>query len=395
MPGHVRDFGKRKDRSTKWQVRWRHPDDASIRVEKVIPGDKRRATKYLNKLESDALDGGYMDPRRADRPFREVIEAWRDSWPDRYAASTQERYAQSLRARIEPEFASRRTSQITYEVVRRWVSKMRDEGMAPATVKKHYTVLSAAMTEAIRMGVVRIHPCRYVTMPKVKPEDRKERIYLTAAEVRQLAETIHPHYRVLVYTAAATGLRFSELAGLRRRDLDGDLQELRVEQTLTGIEGGEPRFGRPKTRTSRRTVALPAFLKGMLAEHLTSAPGGDDADALVFTTVGGQRTKAGERTGERRPLDGQVFRRRYFQPAVKAALPPEKREFTFHGLRHTHAALLISRGAHLQEVKQRMGHANVAMTSDVYGHLFPSAETGMARALDAEFAAGEQEVAQA
>lgn len=42
-----------------------------------------------------------------------------------------------------------------------------------------------------------------------------------------------------------------------------------------------------------------------------------------------------------------------------------------------------------------MGHANVAMTSDVYGHLFPSAETGMARALDAEFAAGEQEVAQA
>jgi integrase len=112
-------------------------------------------------------------------------------------------------------------------------------------------------------------------------EPHIEQRFLTASEVELLAEAMEPRFRAMVLLAAYGGLRFGELAGLRRARVD--LLRSRVVVTETLMEAnGQLMFGPPKTKRSRRTVPLPRRIAGELEHHLhhyvLAAP-----DALVFT----------------------------------------------------------------------------------------------------------------
>jgi integrase len=107
----------------------------------------------------------------------------------------------------------------------------------------------------------------------------------------------------------------------------------------------------------------------MLADHLRGRDG--DRDALVFVTTTGQ------------PMRHNLFYRRHFRPAAKAALPPEKEALRFHDLRHTYAAMLISTGAHPKVVSEHMGHGSISSTMDRYRHLYDDVHAATADALDA------------
>jgi integrase len=167
-----------------------------------------------------------------------------------------------------------------------------------------------------------------------------------------LADTIRPRYRALVLTGAYTGLRPGELATLSVDRLDLLRRQLRVEEPL-------------KTPSARRTVSFPAFLADELAAHLTSHPG---QNRLVFTAPEGG------------PLRLSLFRRRIWYPAVEASVGLPMRP---HDLRHTHVALLIAAGEDPYVISQRLGHASIRTTYDVYGHLFEGRDREAADALEA------------
>jgi integrase len=94
-------------------------------------------------------------------------------------------------------------------------------------------------------------------------------------------------------------------------------------------------------------------------------PPGDDG--LVFTAPTGG------------PLRRNNFRRRVWIPAVTQSVG---QPFTFHGLRHSHAALLIAAGQHPKLIQERLGHASITTTLDVYGHLFDGIDQAAADAID-------------
>jgi integrase len=193
-------------------------------------------------------------------------------------------------------------------------------------------------------------------------------LFLSAGEVTALAEVIHPHFRVLISTAAYTGLRAGELGGLRREDIDLLHGTLTVRQALKDVNG-RLEFGPTKTHAQRR-ITLPTFLRKLLEAHLASPPGGS---GLVFTGLRGA------------PLQHRVFHRRYFKPAVRASLPAAKADLRFHDLRHTCASLLIAAGAHPKAIQERLGHASITMTLDRYGHLLPGLGDSLADALDSAY----------
>jgi integrase len=153
------------------------------------------------------------------------------------------------------------------------------------------------------------------------------------------------------------------LAGLRVEQLDLGRARLTVNQAASWVRG-RLTFGPPKTRASRRTVTLPAFLVDGLRQHL-SAYGW--AGGLVFTSP------------ESRPLHWTYSRRRHWKPAVEASVGEPCR---FHDLRHTHAALLIAAGEHSKVIQQRLGHASIRTTLDVYGHLFDGLDEDATDRLD-------------
>jgi integrase len=169
-----------------------------------------------------------------------------------------------------------------------------------------------------------------------------------------------------VLLAVYGGLRFGELAGLRRARVDVLRGRVTIAETLVEANG-QLSFGPPKTKRSRRTVPLPRRIVADLERHL-SLYVGPSADALVFTGSKGA------------PLRRAGFRRCYWLPAIAGA---GLETIRVHDLRHTFVALWIRAGANPKEVSVRAGHSSVAFTLDRYGHLYEDAEEAVPDRLDA------------
>jgi integrase len=188
--------------------------------------------------------------------------------------------------------------------------------------------------------------------------------FLTAAEVRRLAEAIGARYRALVLLGAYGGLRIGEMAGLRRKRLDLEAGVVQVAEVVTEMHG-HLYVGPPKTAASRRRVDLPRVVTEALREHLAAYPGGPDS--FVFAAANGS------------PLRTASFRTRVWRPATRAAGLEGVR---IHDLRHTAVALWIAAGAGPREVATRAGHTSVSFTLDRYGHLYPEADRALRDRLD-------------
>jgi integrase len=169
----------------------------------------------------------------------------------------------------------------------------------------------------------------------------------------------------LIYAAGYLGLRWGELAGLKRARVNLLKQVVEVVVILTEVKGRLD-FGLPKTKASRRSVSVPGFLNEMLSEHLEHRPGGPET--LVFVGRDGA------------PLRRSNFRKRHWLPALKTSGLPE--DLRFHDLRHTAVSFLIAQGAHPKEIQARLGHSSITTTLDRYGHLFPSLDERLREGLE-------------
>ena len=176
--------------------------------------------------------------------------------------------------------------------------------------------------------------------------------FLTAGQVESLAEEIASPYQTLVRFAAYTGLGAGEIGALRAGRLDLRSGIVEVTESLSDVNGTLI-FGSTKNYANRH-VPMPPFQRELEAYLATRSLGPED---LVFTAkLGG-------------PLRHNLFSRRVFKPAVRAAGLPEG--FRFHDLRHTYAAFCIASTAGPYAVMRRMGHSSITVTYDTYGHLLP------------------------
>lgn len=398
MPGYARSRGKRADGTTKWQARWRNPLDPAERLEKTFRS-KALADRWLKKMDTDCYEGSYIDPRKGDKPFSVVADAWRRSWIS-LEPKTRAGYESILAVHLLPEFGDRRVSLITPERVEQYIKRLADNGAAAGTIRSIYAALRAALNSAVRLRMIATNPCVGVKLPRLP---QTSMLFLSAEEVEALANAIHPHFRVMIYVATYTGLRAGELGALRRKRVDVLRGRLYVEEALKDLTGvrlpaaeRELTFGPTKTH-ARRAVSLPKFLREMLAEHLASpSPGGTGPNDLVFTMPSGTPIRhanfyrryfrpvvAGSpAVAERRVRTGRGTRVVPARPAVPAALPADKHGLRFHDLRHTCAALLVGAGAHPKSIQEQLGHKSITMTLDRYGHLLPGIGDALADALD-------------
>jgi integrase len=380
---------KRCNCNGSWQARYTDPSRGGThKIERTFR-TKQEAEDWLTLQRSGVLQGTHVDPRQSDRPFNDVLTAWRESWSGRLSPTTERRYTSILNNYLVPEFGATPIGRITHEAVQRYVNRLAAavdaEGKpehAPGTVRNVYAVLRTAMAKGVRLNMVKVNPCLNVDLPRAR---REEMLFLTADEVRAVAEKIDGHYRVLIYTAAYTGLRAGELGGLQRGDVDLLRGVIHVRRALKDVNG-RLELGPTKTH-AQRTVSLPTFLRDMLRDHLSADTlGGTGPDAYVFTLKGGGPLRHGQVYGRyfRRAVAGWKDARGVHHPG---ALPERLHGLRFHDLRHTCAALSIAAGAHPKLIASRLGHSTIQITLDRYGHLFPSVEESLAEALDAAFAA--------
>jgi integrase len=246
-----------------YRVRWRNPQG---RTRSRTFKKKIQATNHLTAIRSDLHTGHYTDPQAGKTRFGDWIDDWHQSRiglrPT--TAARDESYIANL---IQPHLATKQLRQLTPGTIRAWITTI-NQTHAPATVHKAHQLVKAALQQAVTDGLLPTNPCATTPLPRI---EKTEHRYLTIDEVHNLANTIAPHYRAIVYTGALAGLRPGELAALHIDDVDFLRKTLRVERTATEI-AGHLDYGPPKTEAGRRTIAIPTVLADVLAQHLATYP---------------------------------------------------------------------------------------------------------------------------
>ena len=233
--------------------------------------------------------------------------------------------------------------------------------MSPKTVRNSHVVLRKALADAERLGLVQRNAAAAARPPS---SSRREFATWSSEDLREFFTAIRGEriYAALV-VVATTGMRRGEVLGLRWRDLDLDAAQLSVVQTLTAVNG-EAVIGPTKTSRSRRTVYLDPQTVDVLREHrrrqreerLIAGPVWDSSTDLVFRDeVGGL-------------VHPDWFTREFRRVVAISGLVPIR----LHDLRHTYATLALKAGVHPKVVSERLGHATVGITLDLYSHVTPA-----------------------
>lgn len=364
-------------------------------VDYVDTKGKRRLKTFAKKKDADAFAS------KADVEVREGVHiADRDTVTVKKAGelwiasgdaaglerSTINQRKRHLKFHIEPFIGETLLSKVTVPAVRDFEDKLRQEGRSTAMVKKVMTSLGSILADAIERGLATRNPVRDIRGSRkgrdARAEKRqKRRLEVgvdipTREETKALVAALEGNWRPLLITAIFTGMRSSELRGLRWKDVD--LQKAEIHVTQRADEFGE--IGAPKSEAGTRTIPVPPLVITALKEHRLKT---GKADGLVFANPDGE-----PRTHTNIINKGLI-------PAMKKAgvvTPEGNAKYSgLHALRHFYASWLINRkedgglGLPPKVVQERLGHSSITMTFDVYGHLFPRGDDAdeLAQAADA------------
>ena len=178
----------------------------------------------------------------------------------------------------------------------------------------------------------------------------------------------------LVAVGIALGLRKGELLALRWDNVDLEGGTLRVVETVQRLGKGVGLVvGTPKTARSRRTVPLPEVCRRALLEHREVQDREREVAGTAWTEHGLVFTT---RTGT--VLEPRNVNRLLDERIAAAGV----RRIRFHDMRHTCASLLLSQGVQVRVVMEVLGHSQMSITTDLYGHVMPPATRAAAAAMD-------------
>ena len=327
---------------------------------------KTDAQRFLRELDAELLRGSWVDPRDADTAVAEWAEEFL-SLCRRLAERTQETYRRDLTRYVLPRFGPYRLGHLPADEIENWLNDEIDAGIAPSSVHRHYRTLRRMMQVAVEKQKIASNPCDRVDPPRVP---KREMVFLDWDEVMTLADNIGDRYRTMIVFAVDTGMRWSEIIGLRHQKLDLENRKVRVTEQLIQLDDGSFVRREPKTAAGTRSITISPFTAELVADQLDRF-GGDDSNPLVFTNRRAARSC-----------------RRVSSPTTSARHDAASGlACRFHDLRHTSVALAIAGGAHPKAIQGRMGHSSINVTLDRYGHLFPELDIEIADAFGREFVA--------
>jgi integrase len=228
------------------------------------------------------------------------------------------------------------------------------------------TSLRMVLAEAMRRGLVAQNVAREVKL-KTHGRDKHEIEIPTKDEIRRLLAAAPPLWRPLLVTATFTGLRASELRGLTWDNVDLPNATLYVRQRADRWNA----MGRPKSKAGNRAVILPPTVINTLREWRLACPKGPLN--LVFPNGAGNIATLARIDAVFWPLQVACGITRQIGTSDDAS-PILRARYGLHALRHFYASWLIDEGFPPKRVQALLGHSNIAMTLDTYGHLFPVSE---------------------
>jgi integrase len=379
----MRPTGHIRERSPgSWELRYSLGTDPATGKRRVatitVKGNHRAAEKELRRLLRTLDDGSHVDPSR--QSVRQWLEQWLETVRTEVAPKTHERYGEIVRNFLIPTIGNLPLTKLApvhiQQAYNRWASGGRLDGkpggLSPQTRRHIHRILRTALSRAVEQQVIVRNPADAFKkrLPKI---ERRTLMTLTAEQSVRLLEAI-AHSRVYwpVLLALSTGMRRGEVLAVRWKNVDLERGTLRVmeslERTKTGIRFKPPKTGR------HRVITLPAYavedlrrLKRQQAEELLALGVRPTGDTLLCARADGKPHQPLSLTYEFARFMGRV-----------KDLPRVR----FHDLRHTHATQLLVSGVHPKIASERLGHASVGITLDLYSHVTDTMQSDAALKLD-------------
>lgn len=331
--------------------------------------------KEARRLEADwtgeVARGTALDPSKTT--VAELMDAWLTTKQGEVSPNSWRDYEVVIRLHLKPALGDIPVQRLTAASVQAQYAAWREAGRSPRMVRGCHMRLSQALKQAVRHGIVSTNVCDSVSPPRLPTIktvvwNREEASrFLDAAS----DDSLHPLWHLLVLE----GLRRGEGLGLRWRDVDLDRGTASIVQTVAPDKSnrGVAIIQRSvKTRASSRSVRLTSRTVAALREHRKiqaerrlAASEWQDHDLIVSTSKG-------------TPINPNNVSRSFAALIRDTGLP----RIRVHDLRHSSATLLLLAGVPAKVVSERLGHATVGITLDLYSHVLPDMQDSAADAMD-------------
>ncbi|SHL73124.1 tyrosine-type recombinase/integrase [Streptomyces yunnanensis] len=375
----------RKDCTGPWQARYRDPAGRQRAKQFAGKGAKAKAEAFLDKTRDQVRTGSFVDLDRGQI----TLEEWREKWrpAQRIGDNTRETADSVWTNHVQPHFGKWRLQSISNMDVEAWVAD-RVRAVGVATIEKAFRMLDGMLTSALRDRRIAYNPCDGVRLPKAQPKHPDDVLPPTYDQLAEIRACVPEHFRDMLVVAEETGLRWGELIGLRRCNVDLEGLSLQVRETIIQVRGKAVRKAYPKSAAGSRSVPLSDRAARAIKRHLERCPAssartapasGMHKEELVFRSVGGGVlgrsnfwrvwTAAADKAGVSRKATNPVTGRVERWPHL-------------HDVRHAFASRLHSLGVPEADAQKILGHERGAKITWLYTHASANSVERVRSALD-------------
>lgn len=280
--------------------------------------------------------------------YEEAFDAWISEKSLAVSNSTAYTYKKDAKNAVE-FFNGQDVSKIARKNIIEFLKSEKEKNYLNSTIRIHFRCVKSVFEWLYNSEKISENPCKNIELPaKIYREINP----FSQEEVEKLLNTPAPAWvHDAVEIAYRTGMRKGEIFALKWSDIDFENGFLQVRRTQS-VYAGKMEIKEPKTKSSKRKILIDKHLIELL-QRRASCSGSE----FVFATKNGT---------PKVPHD--LSCKRFKALCIRAGVKPRR----FHDLRHTHASVLLSAGVHPKIVQERLGHASIKTTLDIYSHLLPS-----------------------
>jgi integrase len=330
-------------------------DGKRIYDSEVFEGTPTQAQARLGVMLADRDTNSFVKPND-----HTVATLWPLYLKEKRNLSANSRAQYQMRADMDilPKLGKVKLSDLDPTMVSSWVSWMEEERQVSVrTIRYSFSLLHALFEQALTWNLVKRNPVRAQLPKKVHTEQQVLSPDHTTAlldNARSTKDPLFPLWSLLIHS----GLRPQEALALTWADFDG--RRVTVCRALVKAKrGGKHVYevGTPKTKSGRRVVSVAKECAAALREHQVSSKA---IGGLIFQTASGSH------------LDIANVRKAWLRACKRAGVP----QVRLYDTRHTSATLLLLAGVPLKIVSERLGHASINHTADIYSHVSPEMDEG-------------------
>ena len=342
----------REKDTKKWTAQW---------FETNVMGEKKKRRKRGFETKREALEfersKKLSNERSMDMKLSDFIEIYFSDKQNDLKDRTIKNKRYMMQQHIVPYFGNQMMSEIKASQIIQWQNEIQKKGYSDSYLRMIQNQLTSLFTHAAKIYDLPVNPCKKVK--RMGNSDSRSLNFWTLDEYKQFIQTMEPgtRYYLIFEMLFWTGCRIGELLAITKADINFEKNQLSINKTYYRT-GMQDIITEPKTKQSFRTIEIPEFLKEEIVDGHYGMPDTERLFPVVQEAVQHKMKRQIELAGVKK--------------------------IRVHDLRHSHVAYLIEKGVEPLLIRDRLGHKDIRITLNTYGHLYPNQQRKIANLLDNE-----------